>query len=191
MTTRKTDLLIKDIAALFVKYGASDWRPILEELAEGTEMQVQIAHAIFELCEQTQAAKTKSRGRVGSVKRKKATSARRPTSASSSSEAPVQLSFSLGRSSALEALAKLLNDRLILPSAADLRQMYLLVGGKQLLPKTRAAAVVALLAALDQAPEQTYRDALESMKATDSRTSNQEDYARWFNLIRPPRGEKD
>ncbi len=175
----KTDALVRDIAKLIVNYSPTVWRPVLDDLARAGGAYRDVATHLDQLLVKVADAAPRPRA----VRK---TAAKVPT-ARKANAGPAQMSleYSPGRQRTLLSLAAALTERRLLPTAGDIRQVYLESGGKGDLPKTRKSAIQHLLRHLDGIPEESF----ESIHAAVQQHGSQDmigDYQRWFQLIRKP-----
>jgi hypothetical protein len=163
---RGTETLIRDLAALFVKYRPADWVPLVEELERGSPAQRKIAEAIDELATRSAAARASSKGRSVRPARKK-----KPQTAS--------LSFSPD----VLHLRTMLLDRKVAPGMGSIRNLARAVGLKEELPTGREAAVDRLLVALNDQPEKSSKLREWVSLSRVGNVNHEENYMRWFSLI--------
>jgi hypothetical protein len=177
----KTDALIRDVAKLFVAYPMAVWRPLIDDLDKGGDVQARVGAAIVEILEKMPSPKPK-RSTASSRRRKEAV-ARKPTSI-----AAAEPSFVPERAEALGLLSDELANRRVLPRLPELRRLYLDVGGKLELPRDRKAACGVLLAHLSEVSDEAFSRALVTIREGTADAGAVDAYARWFRLIRPNDG---
>lgn len=170
--SKKTSLLVRDIARLFVKYRIEEWSPILEQLRVGSVIQKEISEAVELLVLETKKAKVvrKPRPKRKAVPKK------------ALSEPYV---FSPKRKHALEPLRSALLQKTLLPTVENMREAYRRLGLKARTPSDRAAAVEGLLQFLDSLPESRWRESVALMNepGLSLQADPKEDYRRWFDVI--------
>lgn len=180
MTARptKTDALIRDVAKLFVTYSPTVWRPVLDDLARAGGSYGAIAQRLEELLAKS----------IAAPKPRRRQAAKKPSSAGPRTAPSDQmaLEFSPDRQATLSALATALSQRRLLPTAADIRHVYLESGGKGDLPKTRKAAIHHLLRHLNGIPGGSFGSVHDAVRQHGSGQDAAGDYQRWFRLIRKP-----
>jgi MoxR-like ATPase len=166
MTKRKFDQLVRDVANLFVKYSAEDWKPLLHELQNSGPARAQLKDAIEEL---TRVAETASAARI--IRRK---SVRKRTAPAR----PKRTSF--GRK-----VRTLIADREVVPSLGDLRQLAFSLGLKVALPSGRDRATEAVVDHLESLPLDQQQQALKLLTnfAQAGPSDAEGDYQRWFSMI--------
>lgn len=164
-SSRKTDSLINDIARLFVTYSRTDWQPILDELGRGSEAQTRIAAAIDEIIGSVPAVKQK-----GLKKQQK--------------KAPFKVQHA-ERAEAIAALGTKLRRGELLPNTSALKEAWSRTGAKSPLPKSRSAAISAILEQLDRLSAKQYDSLMAAMlKLSEAGPADLEgDYGRWFSMI--------
>lgn len=174
--TAKTQALVKEVAALFVKYSLADWAPLIEELENGGRGK--IAQSIRTIIATPKAqTRTKPTAARSSAKRP----AKKPSPATS-------VAFSPERDKFLEPLLRALKGRVVAPSAHDMRELYLAIGIKDAYPKRREEAAEAIALRLDTLPDAQFKKILADLIGQDDENDQQsDDYARWFNLIVEPK----
>jgi hypothetical protein len=183
----KTDALIRDIAKLIVTYSPSVWRPVLDDLAEAGEAYRRVGTNVAELIDE--AARTPTKQKVARAKATAPSGPKKKKAAAAegtSRAAQMSLEFSPDRQRTLGALADALTERRLLPTAAEIRRVYLESGGKGDLPKVRRAAIHHLLRHLDGIPQKSFDAIHELVKPHESSRDTADDYQRWFELIRKP-----
>jgi hypothetical protein len=172
---RKTQLLIREIARLFVDYRIDDWLPLLSELKRGGSTQKDIATAIEEIFASVPAT------------RKSASDAKRPKQGSrrQTRQAIKRVEVSEGNRSVLEPLRDSLIGKEIAPSAPALQDVYVRVGIKGRMPSARGAAIENLIGHLDQLSQEQLAASLDAIRdlRLPKRGSAEEDYKRWFAII--------
>lgn len=173
--SRRTQLLIKEIARLFVDYRTRDWDPVLSQLRMGGTSHRDIADAVQDILSIVEAAGK----RTPKAKRAKATRKRpqlRPQARAPVSEERLPL---------LDPLREALLAKAILPTAKSLREAYLRIGIKERMPADRGAAIDGLIYHLDHLPAERFSKTLEAIADSSSvRQANlEEDYKRWFAII--------
>lgn len=176
--TARTQALVKDVAALFVKYSLADWSPLIEELEKGGRGK--IAEAVGELAATPRApARARPKAKPAKSVAKKPAKAVQPSAGTG---------FSPARAQFLEPLLRALKTRVVAPTAHDMRELYLAIGIKDAYPKRREEAVEAVILRLDQLPEPQFRKILTDIVGQDDEVARPaDDYARWFNLILEPK----
>jgi hypothetical protein len=172
--TAKTDRLVKDLAALFVKYSLSDWQPLLSEMRLTGEPNSQLVAAI----EAHLARGMKAKKPMRRVRRKTPASKGRSTK-------PV--GKELDRS--LEPLRTALLNREILATSQELKSAAASIGIKDPIPSERRDAVKAILEHLRALPEDAMRSSLSKLKSTaySSKPDHSSEFERWVTLIMRPR----
>ncbi len=186
-TSPRTAALIRDIAQLFVSYPSETWEPVLEQLMLGGASQTEIADAIRALIDHAAAAKrgaNKAHTRP-KAKAKKRSKGKIKASATTVAEAAPVSAFSAERHEVLNAIGQAIAQRQLLPTPADMREMFLKSGGKGELPKVRKSAILVLLRHLDGVSKAVLDSTLASLKENAAPAGTEEAYARWFKLIRP------
>jgi hypothetical protein len=186
-TGARTDALIREIAQLFVKYPSTAWKPLLEQLTQGGDGQVRIASAIQTLLQEAATILPKgSLKRQAVISRVKGKAKAKSAVISTTDNAHTSpLPFSARRYDILTAISHAMADRQLLPTLTAIREVFLVSGGKGELPKTRKAASAMLLRHLDSVPDSVFETALASFKDGSNSASDEEEYARWFKLIKP------
>ena len=191
MTTRdRSDLLVRDIAQLFVKYPAAEWRLLVEQLNRGGEAQARIAAAIQTLVVEAGQAKANRPRRSAKRSIVKRSASRAATGKLARGSVESMSTYSAERSEMLTALEHLLIERGALRTASDLREIFLKTGGKGDLPKSRTRAILALMRHLDSVTPAAFNQAIDAIREEGSGESSGDAYARWFNLIRPTGASK-
>lgn len=172
--TAKTQALVKELAALFVKYSLADWAPVADQLsAAGRD---DLAKAVRELASTPKAPARKSKVKVRPGAKSKWTSGPKPALSG--------IVISDERARYLMPLHRALKAREAAPSAADIRDLYLFIGIKQPYPKRRDDVVDAIVQELDRLPDTQFLKSLrEIVKDDEPLAKSGDDYRRWFNLI--------
>jgi hypothetical protein len=142
--------------------------------------QKRIAEGIRELIVQTSEVQSKSRARRSSTKKSAVQNKKSPSSPE------LKLEYSQARQEPLRAMEDALKDRSLLPTAAEIRKVYLDTGGKSELPKTRKAAINHLLHHFNGLSDSSFKSAFDALKAHGPVLDATGDYQRWFQLIRRP-----
>lgn len=166
MTTR-VDALIRELAALFVKYRPSDWAPIIAELERGDRGR--LAKSVAELAA-TPVLRAKPKRTM------KAGGTRRTAPASS-------LTLRPERKDALEPLVDALMTKRILPSMSDVRSAFSALGLKGDPPKRRADGITAVISHLNSVAEERLPAAVEIVAREAAKAGRDDSYQRWFDLI--------
>jgi hypothetical protein len=165
----KTDALVKDLAALFIKYRLSDWQPIVDMLRSGSAQSHELANEVRRLCE------TAARSHAPKSARRKGASAR---------EADFLSHVAPERRLILGELKGALTTKQLLPRAGDLRAIYLGAGGKMVLPPRREAAIRVFVAHISQLPDGKFTSVLNEIAGVrPPSASHLDDYSRWFDMI--------
>lgn len=161
----RSESLVKELAALFVKYSLRDWQPVIDELLESGSRNSKIARAIEEL------GSVRPKVKRDVVKRAKKISPAlklRPT-----------------HKAILKPLWQALLDRKVLGTARDLRSFHLAAGVKAAFPASRQKAIELLIHHLNQLSEPDFQATMALLgrhRSLDERGFN-EDYRRWFEII--------
>lgn len=167
MSTR-TDALIKEIAALLVKYRPVDWAPIIAELERGDRGR--LAEAVAELA----ATPTKTRTKASRATKAKATRTK-------ASAQPFTLRPE--REATLAPIVDALTTKRILPGIGDVRAAVSALGLKGIPPGKRAEMVSAIIAHLNSIEEQRLPSAIEVIAKEAAKSGRDNSYQRWFDLI--------
>ena len=174
--SKKTSLLIRDIARLFVEYRLEDWVSVLGQLRSGNVMQNEIAAAIDILILRAE----ESRKKV-SKNRRSASGKRR------SSRAVINLGQNISeeRREILEPVRTAMIQKLLLPTMKSMRDIYHRLGIKRNVPANRAVAVDEVIRHLDGLSSSLLASSLEMVTDPDlSGAANlRDDYRRWFEVI--------
>jgi hypothetical protein len=170
--TKKTERLVKDVAALFAKYSVPDWQPILEEL-QRTGSYAPLADAIRDHAELAARAPKPRRARVKSAKSR--STARRPAK--------------VGVAPELEVFRDAMIARRILSGSAELRAAADAIGIKDDLPANRRQSVDLIVRHLASLPNDAQLSALRCLAASAGRVKTDQgaEYERWAALIMRPK----
>lgn len=179
--TAKTDALVRDLAAVFVKYRAADWAPIVVALSDGV-LVAKLADAIGAAAHQADAARkpSKSKSGTGVAKRKVALKGgARPV------EQEDALRFVGPNAEAIDRLREELLARALLGTVPALRAYWLALGLKTEAPKRREATIAELTRYLDTLDAAQFETALRVLMREHQRSEPQQDgdFQRWFNII--------
>jgi hypothetical protein len=161
----KTDLLIRDIAQLVLRYSLEDWAPLLAELEEGGAARQKLAAAIGEIIEKAQPLARQMKRRKGTSRKKTVTRASRTPFG--------------------EKVAFIIQNREMLPTLGHLRQLAFYVGMKAPLPPSRDRAAAELIRYMEALPEEHQTRVLDVLQQIRSRKQHDagDDYQRWFSVI--------
>lgn len=172
--TARTQALVKELAALFVKYSLADWSPLTDQLsAAGRD---DLADAVRELASTPKAPARKAKPKPRPGAKSKPASTLKPALAG--------IVFSNSRARYLEPLHRALKAREAASSAAAIRELYLSIGIKQPYPKRREDAADAIVQELDRLPDAQFFRSLKRIAKDDELSAKSgDDYRRWFNLI--------
>jgi len=183
MPASKTDALLQDIARLFVVYPASVWKPVMEELQAGGPKQIEVSQLIEVLI--AQAASHRPVKAKKPVKRNTKPTPRKPISESARETLATSMTlFPEHRSEVLNEISIALAQRRVLKTPAEMRELYLKIGGKGELPKSRKVAGLVFLQQLSEAPDSVFESTLRSLNDSSADDTDKDVYARWFRLIR-------
>lgn len=183
MSGSKTDALLQDIARLFVVYPASVWKPIMEELQAGGPNQIEISRLITVLINQAEANRA-SKAKRSSKRNGKPASRRSSSKPAREAPSSSMTLFPEHRSEVLNEIGIALAERRVLKTPAEMREVYLKIGGKGDLPKSRKVASLVLLQQLSEAPDTVFASTLKSLNESTADDTDKDVYARWFRLIR-------
>jgi hypothetical protein len=177
MSVRKADALLRDLAALFIKYSLSEWHFVLEELRDGGKIQRDIAKAIEEIYDIKQRSLAKGRELDNKpVRRDKVNAAAKFINIANidPNRAPIVL-----------GLIEALQNRRLLPTAGGIRDIYSSLGGKGSVPEKRDAAIRFIVSFIAQLPTEQFERALKAVvEHKGSANENlRGDYSRWFDII--------
>lgn len=172
--TARTQALVKELAALFVKYSLADWAPLTDPLsAAGRD---DLADAVRDLASTPRAPARKAKVKARPGAKSKSNSAPKP--------GQTGIVVSEDRARYLTPLYRALKAREAAPSAADIRELYLSIGIKQPYPKRREDVVDAIVQELDRLPDAQFLKSLKRIAKDDEHSAKSgDDYGRWFNLI--------
>ncbi|KQW81999.1 hypothetical protein ASC65_12035 [Brevundimonas sp. Root1279] len=178
--------MVRDIAALFLKYNLQDWAAVIGEIERGNRHA--LAGAIRDLS-QTAAAELAT-GRAA-VKAKARAKAKGRSKTTVKPVAPTHVADPIGeaRAAVLEPIRTALHERAIFPTTHDLKALYIAVGIKTPYPKRRDDAVDDVIHHLDRMSQDRYEQALQVLASRDNegwkRTSDE--YAQWYKIILEPK----
>lgn len=182
MTRNRSDALIRDVAKLLVDYPARDWRPVLDELLSGGQIQQRLADAVEALIVHAEDTRAKAKAKAKpKAARLPATRHAKPRPAPENTP-PVRIPRD--RLDTLSQFTKAFDARQVLTTRAAIADVFLAIGGKSEAPKTRKEAGLQILVTLAEAPEPVYQSVLETI-AKQASSSEADDYRLWFDIIRP------
>lgn len=172
--SKKTTLLIREIARLFVEYKLDDWTIILDHLKSGGIMQHEIATAIESLIFEATVSKKKA-GRKSSVLQRRSASKIRKLEHEVSPE----------RLDVLGPVKLAMTKKQMLPTMRNVREVYHQLGIKAAVPADRSRAIEDIIKHLDAVPEDRFEEALAIVTAPglSSGANLGDDYRRWFEVI--------
>lgn len=169
--TAKSQALIKEIAALFVKYSLADWSPVINELENGGRGK--IAEAVRDL------ASVSAPSRPKPITKQKS-----PAKQAPSKSVANLINFSAERSKYLEPLLQAMKKRVVAPTTSDMRELYFAIGIKNAFPKRREEAAEAIALRLDKLPDEQFQKIIAEVERLDNGVEQRpDDYERWFKLI--------
>jgi hypothetical protein len=162
----KTNLLIRDLAQLALKYSADDWSPILRELADDSPTRILIRAAIEEVVKEAQLASKRSKARHRTQR-------------------PQKKAVRTPRSKFGDSVAEIIENRRVVPTLGHLRQIAFAVGMKAALPSSRDRAANDLINYLETFPAHKQAMVLDLLGRLEpgKRQDAREDYQRWFSVI--------
>lgn len=167
MSTR-TDALIKELAALLVKYRPADWEPIITELERGDRGR--LARMVAELA----ATPAKTRTKVNRATKAKGTRTK---------AGPQSFPLLPEREATLAPVVNALTTKRILPTIGDVRAAFSALGLKGSPPGRRAEMVNAIIAHLNSIEETRLPAAIEVVAKEAAKSGRDNSYQRWFDLI--------
>lgn len=169
--SKRTEALTRELAALFVKYRAADWAPILDEI-EGSRRSAALSAAITDLLAK---ARAKSKARPKAATRK---------SPNSNSEQGADLVHP-ERFAVLEAVRRALASKEVLATTGMLREAFVAIGMKDPPGARRDDMVKALLRHLDGVNDDQFPPTLRLLQDVARRSTRDPaaDYAEWFRII--------
>lgn len=183
--SKRSEALLRDIAALFLKYGLQDWSVVVGELERGNRQA--LADAIRDLSQSASADLAAGRAAARSKVRAKAKAAprRQLKPATKPVAAPPPVAISEARAEVLEPVRVALRERAIFPTTNDLKTLYIAIGIKSAYPKRRDDAVEAIIHHLDRMGQDRYEQALQVLtsRGREGGAPGADDYARWFKII--------
>lgn len=178
MTRNRSDALIRDVAKLLVDYPARDWRPVLDELLSGGQVQQRLADAVEALVVHAEDTRAKAKAKA------KPKTSRLPVKPRAAPENIQPIKIPKDRLDTLSQFTKAFDARQLLTTRAAIADVFLAIGGKSEIPKTRKEAGLRILVALAEAPEPVYQAVLATI-AKQASSSEADDYRLWFDIIRP------
>lgn len=175
--TAKSDALLRDLAALFVKYRLGDWAPLL-----GTLSDPQSAERLAESIRQAAAVADETRA-TSQLAKRKSRGGKRVTSREKNE--PPAPRFSGPHADAIDRLRVELVERKLLANMVGLRNYWVALGIKADVPKRREAAIAALTEHLDGLDAPAFETALSRLVREQQCESpgDQLHFQRWFDLI--------
>ena len=183
MPASKTDALLQDIARLFVVYPASVWKPVLQELQAGGPKQTELLRLVVVLIDQAESSRA-SKAVRSSKRNVKPASRRQPSKPAREAPGSSTTLFPEQRSEVLNEIGIALAERRVLKTPAEMREVYLKIGGKGDLPKSRKVASLMFLQQLSEASDTVFASTLRSLNEGTADDTDKDVYARWFRLIR-------
>jgi hypothetical protein len=182
----KTEALIRDVAALFVKYRIADWQPLIAEL-EMRGGSPALANAIRLLAEKTPSpAPVRGRPKAKSTATKSSSKAS-ATKAVVSKPAELELEprFSGPHADTIDELRDALIAKRSFPAMSNLKAASTALGLKGTGTSRRDVLVTMLTEHLDKLDEEAFERALRTLAREEERsqTGSVPTYDRWFDLI--------
>jgi hypothetical protein len=171
----KTEALIRDVAALFVKYRLSDWTPLLDEL-ERRGGSAALAAAIRRHAGSAQPAAPAKRGAKGGAAKRRATRPKAPQ---------LQPRFVGPHAETVDRLREALVAKRSLPSVSSLRSVNAALGIKAAGSNRREVLIAILTDHLNKLDADAFEKALRTLAREEERDRPETvaDYDRWFHLI--------
>ncbi|UZK66285.1 hypothetical protein [Sphingomonas sp. M1-B02] len=184
--SHKTEALIREVAALFVKYRMTDWQPLIAEL-ETRGGSPALANAIRLLAEKTPSpAPARGRAKAKSTAAKLSSKARAKKAAiSKPAELELEPRFGGPHADTIGELRDALIAKRSFPAMSNLKAAGTALGLKGTGTSRRDVLVTMLTEHLDKLDEEAFERALRTLAREEQRsqTGSAPAYDRWFDLI--------
>lgn len=174
----KTEALVRDLAALFVKYRLSDWAPVLNEI-ERRGGSTGLAEAIRRHAQDAKPATArKPTAKPKTVKRE-------TPKLKAAAQLELEPRFTGPNASTVEQLRQALVSKTSLPSLPDLKAVHAALGIKSAGSSRRETLIAILTEHLDGLNDTGFEKALRAVASIEERRAPEgiADYDRWFQLI--------